>query len=69
MQTRPVAIQLQVHLDGDSPTGRARSDDGEREFAGWIGLVAAIEHLLTAPPPPSPTDGRRPLPNHDGRSA
>ena len=68
MQTKPVAIQLQVHLDGDSPTGRARSDDGEREFAGWIGLVAAIEHLLTAPPPRPTTDRQRPHPSNDGRS-
>jgi hypothetical protein len=57
-----VVIRLELHVDGDSLTGRA--SDGTRparEFVGWLGLVAAIDALLTGtasvpPPPASVTD-------------
>ncbi len=53
METRAVAIHLKVDFDGDLPTGHAYDDRGRaREFAGWIGLVAAVEHLLAGTQPP-----------------
>lgn len=57
-----VVIRLELHLAGDSLTGRASDGTGTaREFMGWLGLVAAIDGLLTetAPvprPPASVTD-------------
>jgi hypothetical protein len=42
------AIRLELSLDGDSPAGSARVCGGpSREFVGWLGLVAAIEAILT----------------------
>lgn len=46
-------IRLEIRLDGERPVGRAYARGGSREFAGWLGLVATIEHLLTATPPPA----------------
>jgi len=41
-------IHLELRLDGPAPTGHARLADGEpRPFSGWIGLVSAIESLIT----------------------
>jgi hypothetical protein len=41
-------IRLELRLDGDSPAGFAKVCGGRpREFAGWIGLVTAIETILT----------------------
>lgn len=46
-------IRLEVRLDGDSPAGSATAcGERSREFAGWLGLVAAIEALLTGDRPP-----------------
>jgi hypothetical protein len=43
-------IRLELRLDGESPIGRASTpDDGERDFAGWLGLIAAIEALAERP--------------------
>jgi hypothetical protein len=43
---RTVVIGLELHLSGDSLTGRATGGTGEvRDFAGWLGLVAAIDAL------------------------
>lgn len=50
------AIRLELSLDGDSPAGSARVCGGpSREFAGWLGLVAAIEAILTADSRPGAT--------------
>jgi hypothetical protein len=52
-----VVIRLELHLDGDSLTGRASDGTGAaREFVGWLGLVAAIDGLVggTAPGSPPP---------------
>ncbi len=47
MEATAVAIHLEIRLDGDLLSGRAYDDHGAvREFTGWIGLVAAVEHLL-----------------------
>jgi hypothetical protein len=58
MAHQAVVIRLELHLDGDSLTGRASDGAGAaREFVGWLGLVAAIDALLagTAPAPPPAT--------------
>jgi hypothetical protein len=46
MEDAARGIRLELRFDGESPTGRASTpDDGERGFAGWLGLIAAIEAL------------------------
>ena len=48
MQTNTAAISLELSVDGDSLAGRAIDEAGtEREFSGWLGLMAAIEALIT----------------------
>lgn len=45
----PIAIHLDVRLDGGTPVGQACDERGHtREFAGWVGLVAAVDALLEA---------------------
>ena len=40
-------VRLELWLDGESPTGLAvGSSDHPRQFAGWIGLIAAVEALV-----------------------
>jgi len=52
-------IHLELHLDGTAPTGSARLADGdEHPFSGWIGLVSAVEALITADREPAVGDGR-----------
>jgi hypothetical protein len=42
-----VVIRLELHLADDALTGRASDGTGPaREFAGWMGLVAAIDALV-----------------------
>jgi hypothetical protein len=46
-------VRLELRLDGDSPTGRAIGAGEEaRRFAGWLGLMAAVEALVTGEPEP-----------------
>ena len=45
-------IRLELRDEGDEFTGRAISDEGSREFHGWMGLMGAIEALY---PPAIPT--------------
>jgi hypothetical protein len=48
MQTKTAAISLELELAGDSLSGRASDEAGtQREFSGWLGLVSAIEALIT----------------------
>jgi hypothetical protein len=48
MQTRTAAISLELSVDGDSVAGRASDEAGtHKEFSGWLGLVSAIEALIT----------------------
>ena len=50
-------ITLRIALEGDSPTGRATDPNGAtRVFAGWLGLVAAIDELLSGSPANAPTE-------------
>lgn len=40
-------IQIELELDGASPTGRATLVGGEtRSFSGWVGLVSAVDALM-----------------------
>ena len=46
-----VEVTLQISLDGELPVGYAVDARGAtREFAGWLGLVTAVEDLLTGRP-------------------
>jgi hypothetical protein len=48
VDSEATTIRMELRLDGDLPTGRASDDSGRvREFAGWLGLVAAIDELLS----------------------
>ncbi len=39
-------ITLELRLDGQSPIGHASTpESGQRGFAGWLGLIAAIDAL------------------------
>ena len=47
MPRAPVVIRLELDLSGDALAGRASDGAGrEKVFAGWLGLMAAIEALL-----------------------
>jgi hypothetical protein len=58
MDSRTVTITLQVRVEGDDVRGSARAvaaaGDAEaaepRVFAGWLGLIGAIDALLGFPP-------------------
>jgi hypothetical protein len=54
-----ITIRVRVRLDGEWPVGDASDEHGRgRPFAGWIGLVAAIDELVTVPPAQEPPVGR-----------
>ena len=45
-------IQLELRFDGAAPTGFARLVDGDPSpFSGWVGLVRAVEELVSETPP------------------
>jgi hypothetical protein len=51
MQGAARVITLELRLDGQSPIGRASTPDNrERQFAGWLALIAAIDALATDDP-------------------
>jgi hypothetical protein len=55
-----IRVELELEIDGDSLTGRATDGDGTvREFAGWLGLLGAIDVLCE---PCNGTSGRAGLP-------
>jgi hypothetical protein len=42
------SVHVELRFDGTAPTGRVRLADGEpRAFSGWVGLVSAVEELVT----------------------
>ena len=50
-------ICMELRLDGEMPTGCARDDHGHvKHFAGWLGLVAAIDELLSGEKEPAGVD-------------
>lgn len=59
MTTRHVTIGLDLDLEGDQLSGTATSGSGaQRAFAGWLGLIAALDALVADPSGGSDT-------NHD----
>jgi hypothetical protein len=49
MSEQTISISLELRLTGDSLAGRARNGTGaDREFTGWIGLLAAIDALTSS---------------------
>jgi hypothetical protein len=71
MEDAARVIRLELRLDGESPTGRASTPDNEeRAFAGWLGLIAAIEALATGDRQtaagPSAQPGSTEKDTHDG---
>lgn len=46
-----LTLTVQLQLDEDAFTGRALDDLGaDREFSGWLGLIAAIDELIDTAP-------------------
>ena len=41
-------IRLELRPDGDTFAGRATSDSESCEFHGWLGLIGAIEALVSS---------------------
>ena len=55
MDGQTVVIRLELHLADQSLTGRASAPTGAaREFAGWMGMVAAVDALLAPRAPAAP---------------
>jgi len=51
MTSRAVTITLNLRLAGDELDGRASDGNGDsRPFSGWLGLLVAIDAMLTAAP-------------------
>jgi FAD/FMN-containing dehydrogenase len=46
MQSSTTTISLELRYEDDSLTGRAVNGSGQRDFTGWIGLLAAIDELI-----------------------
>jgi hypothetical protein len=43
----PIRLLLEIEAVEDSMTGRISTSEGEhREFAGWLGLLNALEGLI-----------------------
>ena len=41
-------LYLELRFDGAAPTGHVRHEVGDpRPFSGWMGLVCAVEGLVT----------------------
>lgn len=52
-QPTPLTLTLTVQLElgDDAFTGRALDDLGaDREFSGWLGLIAALDELIDTAP-------------------
>jgi hypothetical protein len=48
MNPSPITIRLELREQDDSFAGRATTASGrERDFTGWLGLMGAIDALLT----------------------
>ena len=47
MDDMVLTLALELHISGDSISGRATADDGEVvEFDGWLGLLGVIDSLV-----------------------
>jgi hypothetical protein len=48
MNPSPITIRLELRAQDDSFAGRATTESGhERDFTGWLGLMGAIDALLS----------------------
>ena len=61
-QPRTVRVTREFEQGSDPPCGRLIAGQAVYPFAGWLGLAAALEHVigagtLTRPGPPAPADG------------
>ena len=61
-QSPTIRVTLEFEQGSDPPCGRLLADEAVYPFAGWLGLAAALEHVigadtLTRPGPPLPADG------------
>ena len=58
-----VRVTLEFEQGSDPPCGRLLDGETVYPFAGWLGLAAALEHVigvdstLIRPGPSAPTDG------------
>jgi hypothetical protein len=64
MQSRHIQISLELQIDDGLLSGRATDGDGAaKTFAGWLGLVDAIDALVegeAATPAAQNSNGRDP---------
>jgi len=61
-QPEIVRVTLEFEQGSDPPCGRLLHDRAVYPFAGWLGLAAALEHVIGAgtlarSAPPAPADG------------
>jgi hypothetical protein len=58
-------VRLELRDDGGPPAGVAYGEGGRRrEFSGWLGLVLALDALISCGSPPA-DDGRPEGPGAD----
>ncbi len=61
MPHRKVTIRLELDVAGDEVSGRALCPSQDpKQFAGWLGLLAALDDLLTDPAPGAGAEAARP---------
>jgi hypothetical protein len=66
----PITLTLTLQVDGESLIGSATDDRGDRrEFAGWLGLIAALDSILRTAPSfePAQPAGRPETPSREPR--
>jgi hypothetical protein len=61
-QPSTICVTLEFKLGSDPPCGRLLADQAVYPFAGWLGLAAALEHVigtdtLTRPGPTVSAEG------------
>jgi hypothetical protein len=54
MTSRAVTITLELRQAGEELDGRATDGSDDRAFSGWLGLLVAIDALLSAAPEQQP---------------
>ena len=56
-----LTIHLDVEGEADSPRGRVRNDytGATKRFLGWLGLVSAVDALITGLPPTASSEARQ----------
>jgi hypothetical protein len=61
-QPQTVRVTLEFEQGSDPPCGRLLADQAVYQFAGWLGLAIALEHVIGSGAPgwisrPAPADG------------